>query len=159
MRRLLPAAAALLAATIAALATNTVFFTSIGDQVFPFSPPTSAGLNGTIGNVGDAGMAPVNGNLAFTKAVPSTGFSLTFGNFQHEIVLAPTGTLAAGYVTFAPNPPEGTRQCVFSTQIITAFYPTANAGQTVNNAATAMTANGRICYTYSLANTTWDRSQ
>ena len=48
MRKLLPAAAALLAATIAALATNTVFFTSIGDQVVPFSPPTSAGLNGTI---------------------------------------------------------------------------------------------------------------
>lgn len=55
MRKLLPAFAAILAATVLAFAGNTSFFTSNGDQVFPFTAPTTnpaaAGLidNMTIG--------------------------------------------------------------------------------------------------------------
>ena len=108
-------------------------------------------------------MAPVNGNLAYTKISTAgglgTGFSYTFGNFQAEMLLENSGTLAVGYVTFAPAPVDGQRQCVFTLGAVTAFYPTANTGQTVNNAVTAMSAAGRVCYTYSIANTSWDRSQ
>lgn len=51
MRRLIPSIiAALLAGSIAALAANTTFFTSIGDLVFPFSPPTASNP-GTIDNM------------------------------------------------------------------------------------------------------------
>ena len=151
--------AALLAGGVAALAANNTFFTSIGDLVFPFFPPSPTGQNGTIGDVARGGMAPVNGNLSYTKAVPSTGFSLTFGNFQKDMALNPSGTLAAGYVTMAPAPVDGTRACIFSTQIITALYVSANTGQSINNAATSLAANVRICYLYSKSNTTWDRSQ
>ena len=153
--------AALLAGVVAAKATNTVFFTSIGDLVFPFGVPTDRGINGTIGDVNSGGMAPVNGNLSYTKrgATVGTGFSYTFANWQRNMLFAPSGTLASGYVTLAPAPIDGGEACVFSTQIVTAFYIAANAGQTINNAATALTANGSVCYTYSKANTTWDRSR
>lgn len=167
MRKLLlPAAAALIAGVVAALAANTTFFTSLGDIVFPFSPPTAAGLNGSIGDPVRGGMAPVNGNLAYTKGTPGTGFSYTFGNFQADMILAPAGTLAAGYITLAQAPVDGAKNCLFSTTAITQLNVCTNSGagannctQTaINNAATALAANAKVCYTYSLSNTTWDRS-
>ena len=48
---ILPVAGALFAATLAALAGNTTFFTSNGDSVFPFTQPTSSGTAGTIDNM------------------------------------------------------------------------------------------------------------
>ena len=160
--------AILIAGTVAALA-QTTFFTAIGDLIFPFKPPgaptsTTPGKNGSIGDPVFGGMAPVNGNLSYTKAIPTTGFSLTFGNWQEEMVLAPAGTLAAGYVTMAPAPVDGGKACVFSSQQITAFYTAAGAGQSINNAFTGQTlaatsATARTCFLYSQSNKTWDRSQ
>lgn len=150
--------AALIASVIAAVAANTTFFTSIGDIVFPFSPPNGSGLNGSIGDPVRGGMAPVNGNLSYTKVAAGTGFSYTFVNFQADMLFEPAGTLAAGYVTAAPTPTDGAQECVFSTQAITAFYWAANVGQTINNAITALSANTRVCYRYSIGNATWDRS-
>lgn len=48
---LLPVAGALFAASIAALAANTVFFTNSGDLTFPFSPPLANGSAGAIDNM------------------------------------------------------------------------------------------------------------
>jgi hypothetical protein len=158
IRRTLPVVAAtLVAATVAALASSATFFTSIGDLVFPFGVPTPAGQNGTIGDPVRGGMAPVNGNLAYTKVAAATGFSYTFGNFQQWMALRPAGTLAAGYVTMAPSPVDGSVACVSSTQIITSLNLSANTGQTLNDAATSLAANARTCYLYSIGNKTWDR--
>lgn len=45
-------AAALIASSIAAVAANTTFFTSIGDLVFPFVPPSNGGVTpGAIDNM------------------------------------------------------------------------------------------------------------
>lgn len=133
----LPAFAALVAGSIAAIAANTTIFTSIGDQIF----------YGPLGST-------------YTKAVPVTGFSSTFAASQGDMIMAPAGTLAAGYVTMAPSPvPDGRKACVFSTQEITLLYWSANTGQTMNNAVTTLAANARNCYLYSLSNKTWDRSQ
>src|ERR1700692_3236509 len=97
-RLILPAIAVLLGGTLVALAANTTLWsTTTGDIVFPFT-------NTTIGDAVNGGMAPVNAALSYTKAAPSTGFSLTFGNFQQEMVLRPSGTLTSGTVTMASTP-------------------------------------------------------
>ena len=149
--------AALLAGSIAAFAANNTFFTNVGDLVFPFAPPTSTGTGGTIGDVARGGMAPVNGSGSYTKSIPTTGFALTFSNYQAQMLLEPSGTLAAGYVTMAPAPVDGSKACVFSTQIITNLYISANAGQTINDAVTTLAAKARACYLYSISNKTWDQ--
>lgn len=144
---------------VPALAGNTILFSSkTGDIIFPITPPNSSKTGGSIGDATRGGMAPVNGADAYFKVVAGTGFSYTFGNYQSEMIFRPAGTLAAGYVTMAPAPVDGARQCVFSTQEITAFYANANTGQSINNAVTALAANTRYCYTYSQSNLTWDRS-
>ncbi len=103
--------------------------------------------------------AQLTSQSGYFKGVPVTGFSYTFGNSQTFMALAPAGTIALGYVTFAPAPSDGARECVFTTQTITAFWTLANAGQTVNNGFSAgtLSANTGACYLYGLANTTWDR--
>ena len=85
-------------------------------------------------------------------------FTFTFGNSQTFAAFAPSTTLATGVVTLAPNPSDGARECVFSTQIISTLTLNANTGQSIVNAATALTANGSACYIYSLSNATWNRS-
>ncbi len=158
-RLVVPVLAALLAGAVAALAANNTFFTSLGDLVFPFGPPSPTGAGGSIGDVNRGGMAPVNGNLSYAKVVPLTGFSATFGNFQQELLLKPAGTLAAGYVTMAPQPIDGGKACVFSTQTITALSVSANTGQTIADAVTTLAANARACYLYSKGDAVWNRSQ
>lgn len=101
--------------------------------------------------------AQLKASGAYYKSIPLTGFTFTFGNSQTDAAFRPAGTLATGTVTLAPNPSDGSRVCIFSTQIITALTLAANTGQTINNAATAMTALGHVCYLYGLSNTTWDR--
>ena len=159
IRILIQAAAFVLAGAVCALAANTTFFTSIGDIIFPLVAPTSTGVGGTIGDVVRGGMAPVNGSGSYTKTAATTGFRLTFGNYQTDMLLEPSGTLAAGYITMAPNPVDGANECVFSTHIITALSISANAGQSINNAITTLGALGSACYRYSLSNLTWDQSR
>ena len=87
------------------------------------------------------------------------GYNNTFSNFQSDILVTAPGTVPYLYFTFAPNPSDGARECFYSNQTVTAAYPTANTGQTVNssNTLTAMTASTRYCFLYSLSNLTWDR--
>lgn len=162
-KRILPTVAALLAAGAIALAANNTFVTAIGDLIFPFTPPTNAGasggVSGTIGNAGGQGMAPLNGSQSYAKVVPSTGFTATFGNFQQELLLKPAGTLLAGYINLAPAPVDGGKACIFTTATITNLYIAAGAGATLADAVTTLTANGRVCYLYSLSNATWNRMQ
>lgn len=88
-----------------------------------------------------------------------TGYTNTFSDNQAELILLPALTMSYAYVTMAPNPSDGARECVFSKSAITALWVTANTGQSVSNQATALSANSRTCMTYSSANATWYRSQ
>lgn len=102
--------------------------------------------------------AQIAGVPGFVKSVPLTAFSLTFANTQTNMILNPAGTLATGTLITAPAPSNGQRECVLSSQTQTALTWTANTGQTINNAPTALVANVPVCLTYSSSNLTWDRS-
>lgn len=169
LRKSWPAAAAMLVGgAIAALAANTTFFTSIGDVIFPFSPPALSGTPGTIDNMTIGATTPAAGtftqiqgssNVAVKAGVPVAPFTHTFSKYETEFLMQPSGTQSYEYVTLAAAPVNNARACIFSTQTITLLYVLANAGQSINNAVTTLAANGRVCYTYSSSNTTWDRSQ
>ena len=90
---------------------------------------------------------------------PATSYTQTFSNFQTDLVLLAGSTVSYAYINFAPNPSDGARECFYSNQTVTAAYPTANTGQTVNanNTLTSMTANARYCFLYSASNLIWDR--
>lgn len=101
--------------------------------------------------------AAITSQSGYVKNVPLTAFSLTFANTQSWLELNPAGTLAAGTITLAPAPSDGARECIFSTQIVSALTLSANSGQSINNAVTALAANTGVCYLYSASNLTWDR--
>lgn len=77
LRKALITGAALISVYAIALAANTTFFTNIGDQVFPFTPPTtSPAAPGLIDNMTIGGTTPVAGtftNLTATGTFSSTG--------------------------------------------------------------------------------------
>ena len=171
-RTLISAAAAIIVTASLAWAANTVFFTSKGDLTFPFSPPTSSGTAGTIDNMTIGGSTPqagtfttvtanlVNATLgSYANNPASTTYypAYTFANGQTQLLFAPTTTVSYAYVTFASAPKDGQQACIFSTQTITDLRLLA-PGQTIASAVTTLSANTRVCYLYSLANTTWNRS-
>lgn len=94
----------------------------------------------------------------YVKVIPLTAFSLTFVNGQTDMILNPAGTLATGTITTEPNPADGARECILSSQTQTALTITANTGQTINNTATALVANTPVCFTFSSGTSAWDRS-
>lgn len=87
-----------------------------------------------------------------------TAWSFTFPNGVTDFIIRPTGTLATGTITTAPNPVDGQRECFLSTQTQTAITWTANTGQTVTGAATAGVANTPQCMVYEAPVQTWYRS-
>ena len=72
--------------------------------------------------------AQISGTPGYVKAVPITGFSFLFGNAQSYLLLNPAGTLAAGAATTAVNPSDGQRECLRSTQAVTAFTADGEPG-------------------------------
>jgi len=100
--------------------------------------------------------AQINGVLGYVISVPSSGFSLTFGNSQTYYLILPAGTLATGTFTMAPNPGDGQKACVRSHQTQSAVTIAANTGQTIGGTAvTAMTADTTYCWLYQASSTTW----
>lgn len=112
-----------------------------------------------------AALGSINNVTKTTKVSPGqaalggTGYSNTFSNNQGYLVFVLPGTMPYSYVTLAASPPDGAKQCVFAGGgAITALYVSANVGQSIANAATTLSSNSGQCFTYSLSNTTWDRS-
>jgi len=97
----------------------------------------------------------IAGAPSYVYNVPVTAFALTFANNQDWFILNPAGTLATGAVTFAPNPSDAQRECVVSSQIVTAMTFTANTGQTVVGAPTALAVGTAVCFTYVQSLATW----
>ncbi len=101
--------------------------------------------------------AQITSQSGYAKYSPLTAFSYTFSNSQSDIVLTHSTTIAQGTVTFAAAPSDGARECIFAQNTVTTLNLAANTGQSLNNAVTTIAAAARVCYLYSLANTTWDR--
>lgn len=100
--------------------------------------------------------AQINNVQGYAIAVPTTGFSLTFGSGQTYYLIQPAGTLATGTFTFAAAPGDGAKECVRSTQTQTAVTIAANAGQTVGGTAvTTMAANTTYCWLFQASSSTW----
>ncbi len=97
--------------------------------------------------------------INYSVTATSPAYTVSFSNFQTDIVIQAAGTITYTYINFAPAPSDGARECVYANQTVTTAYPTANTGQTVNasNTITAMTASTRYCFLYSASNLTWDR--
>ena len=94
----------------------------------------------------------------YIKTSPLTGTTYTFANTQTRWDFAGATTVATMTVKTPPAPSDGDEICWFSLGAVTTLTITANTGQTVNNAATSMSANTRLCYIYSASNLTWDRT-
>jgi hypothetical protein len=144
------------------------------DGVYTFAtlPAATSVPNGTLATTSDQGKVWSNGtnwisisgvNVAGTDPTvsyqqPLTGASITIGAGIKTLLLDPTGTLATLTVTAPASPYDGQALTVMSSQAITALTFSANAGQTVNGAPTAMVANTSFQYRYKASNQTWYRA-
>ena len=102
----------------------------------------------------------VKATLSYTNSavqVPLTGFSITMGNTANVLTLNPAGTLATGAVTMAPAPVDGLSVEIASTKAVSSFTLSANVGQTIMNAPTALAAGVGVGYYYNAALSTWFR--
>ena len=159
MKKLLAglAAAALLCAGIAYAQITLPQVTSVGPtdlfQDVVSGQPTGGNQYATA--------AQINGPQGYVKAVPLTAFSLSFANGQTWYLINPAGTLATGTFTLSPNPGQGQRNCVRSTQIQTAvtIQVASGSGQTITSVITAMAANTTYCYIFNQPTGVWDLIQ
>jgi hypothetical protein len=73
---------ALLASAIAAFGANTTFFTSIGDQVFPFTQPLASGAPGTIDNmtIGATTKRPGTFTIITADTIAGAGINANFAS-------------------------------------------------------------------------------
>lgn len=84
----------------------------------------------------------------FDFYVPLTGFTITMQTAK--LVLNPAGTLATGTVNLPLNPPDGCLAEISSTQTQTALTVAANTGDLIVGAVTALVANTRVAWRYTL---------
>lgn len=128
-----------------------------GDITLTTGTATSTGVPGNI--ITKSGVC----DQAYSKQVPTTGFSITIAAATQTLILDPAGTLATGTITMPAKPADGQQIRITCTQIITALTVSANAGQSITNAPTAfnpnLTGSQGYEYMYVIANTTWYRLQ
>lgn len=106
---------------------------------------------------GSIARTKVSADQSYSLQTPTTGFSITIADIVGTLILNPAGTLATGTVTMPANPINGQEIRVSSSQIITTLTVAANAGQTISNAPTTVTAGGGFSYIYNLSGTRWFR--
>lgn len=122
-----------------------------------YSGPTFGSLDMLVVAVNTATPPSVSKSVV----VPVTGFSNTIPSASTasiiSYVLNPAGVLATGTLTMPATPFDGQIVAISSTQTITAFTLNANAGQSIKNAASTLTAgpSGSVSYIYDLTSTTW----
>lgn len=100
---------------------------------------------------------------SYSYQTPATGFSITIANGVQTLILDPAAGLAAGTITMPSAPVDGQIVRITSTQNITALTVSANTGQSIKNAPTALTVSTTGSYAYAFiyrsSNTTWYRLQ
>lgn len=141
---------AVIAQAISVPTVSTVNPTADRVQIVPNGQPSARSVY--------ASPAQISGDYDYYRSAPASLFTFTFDNTQHIAAFKPSGTIAYGYVTLAPNPSDGTEECIFSTQTITTLYLSANTNQTLDSAVTTLAANTRNCYIYGLSAATWYRT-
>lgn len=99
----------------------------------------------------------ITSQTGYYKSSPATGFTYTFANTVTRAAFSNTSADSTATITLAPSPSDGARECMFSVGGVTTLTLNANAGQSINNAVTSLTADVAACYLYSASNTTWDR--
>ena len=87
-----------------------------------------------------------------------TGFGITLVNNQTTI-LSGAGTLATGTITMPAAPVNGQISKTAFDVTVTALTVSPNAGQTLRNAPTTMSAGTAMEYIYKASSTTWYRLQ
>lgn len=115
------------------------------------------GVGSARSQYGNAGW--VGGLEQYSLQVPLTAFAITIPNHTSVMMINPAGTLATGAFTMEPNPSDGQRTCIMSTQVQTAVTISANTGQTIGGAAaiTALAANTQVCYRFFATTAVWYR--
>jgi hypothetical protein len=84
-------------------------------------------------------------------STPTTGFSMTLGNRDTKVILAPAGTLATGTITMCASPRDRQVVEIRSSQQITALTIVGS----VASPPTTIAAGGFISAIYRAANSTW----
>lgn len=101
------------------------------------------------------GSVLADGTTSFHAA--TSGFNVTIPNGCNRYLIAPAGTLASGTATM-PAAPVQNQIVIFTTsQAVTSFTLSPNAGQTLLGAPTTLAANTSIQYLYN--GTTWYRER
>ena len=128
-----------------------------GNELVPADTNLAQGINPATVRIGTTLLA----SGSQYRAVPTAGASFTIPDNVTNYVMIPAGTLATLTLTMPPNPVFGQVQRITSSATITALTLTANAGQTISNAPTAITVSTTAPYGYAFVylGTTWYRLQ
>lgn len=106
---------------------------------------------------------PMLASGGYFRIVPTAGNSYTIPNNVTNYVMVPAGTLATLTLTMPATPQDGQIVRITSSKTITALTLSANAGQTILNAPTAITLSTTGSYNVALiyvtADATWYRVQ
>jgi hypothetical protein len=132
-------------------------------DLIPISPngaPTAQGWQVAPAQVSNAPQYVKVGVVNGSGAIASNGYSSYFAQAQTYLIIVLTATMPYSYATAALAPSDGARECVTASGgAISLLYFQPSAGQTVTGgSAIVLAANVSACFTYSLANLTWDRS-
>jgi hypothetical protein len=102
-------------------------------------------------------VTPTSANASLAAA---PGYTNYFAQAQTYFIIVLTNTMPYSYAYAATAPSDGARECVVgSGGAITQLTFVAASGQTVTGGANiSVTSGSGVCFTYSLANLTWDRS-
>ena len=142
------------------IAIAAVAFAQAIPGLFITSPIGSEGINvvnaGT--QVASIQIRQVRDASGYTVIQQASSHTITASNYVSAIAFygATSGTAT---ITTPSAPVDGQRLQIFSTAGIGTLTLTANTGQTVNNGATSLAANGSVESVYSLAAATWYRIQ
>lgn len=93
--------------------------------------------------------------LGTQYVAPATGASVTINDDTSMLVINPAATIAALTVVMPASPVDGQVVRISSSQIVTTLTLNANAGQTMKNGVTSLTAGQSFGRIYRAADATW----
>lgn len=128
---------------------------SAGNQAI--NDVASIGLNGNIVGLSNGIFSGVI-TQGFQYVVAAEGGSLTVSNSTSRVVLNPAGALTAFSVKLPAAPINGQTVSMTCSQAVVGLTLTANAGQSILNALTALVAGITGTWLYRSADTTWYKS-
>lgn len=129
--------------SLAAIGTGTVLANTTGST----GVPTAVSISSIIGAAG----------ASYSYQKPSTGFSITIPASTDVLALNPTGALLAGTVVMTASPTDGFIQRIASSQTITTLTISPNAGQTILDAPTTLSAGAGVAFIWIAPDSVWIR--